>query len=188
MDYSNKIIMIREKFQLSQNDLASLLNVNIYDIKGWESGTQSLNRENLSAFYETFRVSEKMLFNEKDKCEVYFFKKKLEKNYQIFDFINEYYGSWRVCALKKAKDLFFINSIVDFLLPFTDPETVVLNWLEDKYRNHRHYLNYVLEMNNKSLLITYKKGCAYVQPIKSTETKKRFKYNGYLYKKIGYLE
>ena len=47
MDYSNKIIMIREKFQLSQNDLASLLNVNIYDIKGWESGTQSLNRENL---------------------------------------------------------------------------------------------------------------------------------------------
>lgn len=188
MDYSNKIIMIREKFGLSQNALANLLNVGIYDVRGWESGTQHLSKENLRAFYETFRVSEKMLLNESDKCEVYFLKKQLNKNYQLFDFTNEYYSSWRLCALKKLKDLFFINTMVSILLPFTDPDVIVHEYLMDKYKSHKHYLDYVLETNEASLLINYKKGYAYVQPIKYTGNKKRFKYNGYLYKKMGYLE
>lgn len=188
MNYSEKIIMIREKFCLSQNNLANLLNVSIYDVRGWENGTQNLSEDNIKKFYDIFRTTKKMLLNDNDKCEVYFMKKQLNKNYQIFDFINEYYSSWRVCALKKEKDLYFLNAIVDIFRPYSDPHGVIFNRLDDKFRDRKHFLEYLLENGDKTMLITYKKEFVYAQPIVIKKKKKRFKYNGYIYRKIGYLE
>lgn len=193
MDYSKKIIALREQFHLNDIQFSEVLNTPVFEVRNWQNGVQKPSIDALKRFYDVFGVTKEMLFNNNVKCTSYAMKIKINKNYTLFDSINSYYGQWRTCALKKKMNLYILNPIVSLLYYITSPfealgDTVVNSAVYEykSRRNYVDYLDYLIEDGNHAVLVNYKKGYAFFQPLKKIPKRRKFKFNGRIYKKMGY--
>lgn len=193
MDYSQKIISIRETYHLNDVQFSEALNVPVFEVRNWQNGIQKPSADALKRFYEVFGVTKDMILNNNVKCTTYAMKIKLSKNYNLFDSINSYYSQWRTCALKKRMNLYILNPIVNFFYYITSPFEAIGDRAIDaaiysykSSRNYVDYLDYLIENNTHALIVNYKKGYAFFQPLKKIPRKRRFKFNGRIYKKMGY--
>lgn len=194
MDYSAKIIKIKEQFHLNDMQFADILNVPVSEVKDWQNGIQKPSKESLKILYDVFGITADMLFNNKKRCLVHLMRIRLNKSFQLMDAIYSYYSQWRVCALRKRKNIYILNPIISFFgfiaAPFeTIGDTVVDSAIEfgKSKRNYVDYVDYLLEYNGNAILISYKNSNAFIQPLLSVPTRRKFKFNGNIYKKIGYM-
>ena len=194
MDYSSKIVKIKNQFCLNDMQFSNVLNVPVIEVGNWQNGIEKPSKEDMDKLYDIFGITSNMLFNPKNKCNVYAMRIRLNKNFQLMDAINAYYGQWRVCALKKRRNLYILNPIVYFLYfvfaPFETIGDAIIDVTSDsikKNRNYVDYVDYLLEYNDNAILINYKKGYAFIQALENFPRKRNFKFNGRIYKKIGYM-
>ena len=195
MDYSTKITKIKEQFHLDDVQFADILNVSVVEVREWQKGIQKPSKESLKILYDVFGVTSNMLFNTKKRCLVYAMRIKLNKGFQLMDAIYSYYGQWRVCALRKRLNLYILNPIMSFLFfivsPFETISDAVIDVASDsikKDRNYVDYVDYLVENNENAILINYKNGYAFIQALPNVPKKSKFKFNGRIYKKIGYMD
>ena len=193
MDYSKKIIALREQYHLNDIQFSEVLNAPVFEVRNWQNGIQKPSADALKHFFDVFGVTKEMLFNNNVKCTSYAMKVKTNKNFSLFDAVNSYYGQWRTCALKKRVNLYILNPIISILYfilcPFEAIGDKAIDAAVDSYKSNRNfvdYLDYLIENGNHALIVNYKHGYAFFQPLKRIPKKRRFKFNGRIYKKMGY--
>ena len=194
VDYSAKIINVKELFHLNDAQLADILKVSIHELRDWQNGIKTPSKENIKLLYNVFGITSDMLFNDKKRCNVRTMKIKLDKNFQLMDAIYSYYSQWRVCALTKRNDLYIFNPILSFLYFIIYPFEAIGDAIEETTvdsikgkRNYIDYVDYLLEHNCNFILVYYKKKCAFIHLLRKVPLRRRFKFKGKIYKKIGYM-
>ena len=194
MTYSSKLMQIKDSFHLTEAQFSTILNVSTYELENWLNGTQKPSKENLLQFENVFGVSSSILFKDDKKCSIKTMKIKLNKQFQLMNAMNTYFNSWKACALSKKKNLYILNPILNIfyfvISPFQTIGDIVIDKSIDNFkekRNHIDYLNYLLEYNEAGILLSYKKGYAIAQILPYIPTKRKFKFNGNIYRKKGYI-
>ena len=79
-------------------------------------------------------------------------------------------------------------SLLYFIIaPFETIGDAVIDASVDSIKDKKNYVDYLLEYNGNAVLVNYKNGYAFIQPLQNIPKKRKFKFNGKIYKKIGYM-
>ena len=123
MNFNEKLIELRKKNGLSQEELGSKLNVSRQAITKWETDAGLPDTENLKELSRIFEISIDYLLDNNNELPLLVMKKKLDKdNYKnkissYEEVLKEYYPApWKIYILTREKKMSKLEGIFDFII------------------------------------------------------------------------
>lgn len=175
MTFGQKLIEIRKKFGLSQDQFAEIIDVTRQIINEWENEGVLPDVSNLQMISKVFGITIDSLVNDDVQLSAFSMRKELDRNkyrskFTMFsEVLNEYYSEpWEIFILKREKKMTILENIIDFcvdIMPFT---------LADIVRDTSPY--YLVKKDNLKLLVNIKNYVLYVVELPSNIDDKKFIY------------
>ena len=173
MTFGQKLKEIRSRFNISQEKMASLINVSRQAITKWESDLGMPDISNIETISKTFNVSIDKLLSEEDLPMLVYqkeldktkYKNKVDAYNKIF---KEYYSlPWEIYVLSMSKKLNIIEKVLDL---FTGGD---YNLIKDVSDLSPYYL---VKKDNTSLLVNIKNWTLFVVELPTNTNNKKFSY------------
>ena len=175
MTLGQKLKEIRKKFNLSQEDLAEIMNVSRQAITKWESDNGLPDISNLQELSKVFGVTVDYLLNDNNNLPALSMKKELDKNKyknkvtMYEEVLKEYYPApYEIYILSRTKKLNFIETLID---TFIAPEIGPVSTADDLSDLSPYYL---VKKDNLKLLVNIKNYVLEVIELPSTINDKKF--------------
>lgn len=122
MTLGEKLKEIRKRFELSQEELAEIINVSRQAITKWENDNGMPDISNLKELSKIFGITIDYLLSESDDLPLIAMKISINKDKyknKIFSYdkiIEEYFGEYEVYSLMREKKLNKAENVLDFLI------------------------------------------------------------------------
>ena len=191
MTIGNKIKEIRKRLSLSQEDLAELLNVSRQAITKWETENGIPDITNLQQLSTTFGITVDSLLKE-DNLPLITLRKELDKTKyknklsSYHEILKEYFNDYELYVLTREKKMNVTEFIVDLVVGGSSPEMIYPIHTADVFSDMSPY--YLGIKDNKKFLINIKKWILEVVELEENTNKKKFIYNGNIFRNGGKLK
>ena len=185
MTLGEKLREIRRKFNLSQEDLAIIINVSRQAITKWENDLGIPDIDNLKELSHTFGVSVDYLIDNKCDLPLLVMRRKLDKNQyksklsSYLEVLKEYYLDWEIYSLMREKKKNIIEKVIDF---FVDIMPITLANLVSDMSPY-----YLVKKNGVYLLINIKDWVLEITELDSNINEKKFIVNNNIFKKSNQI-
>lgn len=188
MTLGQKLKEIRNKFGLSQEQLAEIINVSRQAITKWENNGGLPDVSNLQELSKVFGVTVDYLLNDNNNLPALSMKIKLDKDKykskitMYSEVLKEYYPEpYEIYVLSRTKKLNFIELILDtFIAPEIGPVSTA-----DALGNLSPY--YLVKKDNLKLLVNIKNYTLEVIELPSNTNDKKFIYEKNAFRNSGKL-
>lgn len=173
MSFGQKLKEIRSRFNISQEKMASLVNVSRQAITKWESDLGMPDIANLETISKTFNVSIDELLSENNLPKLVYQKKLHKTKYKnkvdaYSKVLKEYYSEpWEIYVLSVSKKLNIIEKVLDL---FTGGD---YNLIKDASDLSPYYL---VKKDDTSLLVNIKDWTLFVIELPTNTNNKKFSY------------
>lgn len=192
MTLGEKIKNIRNKFGLSQEELAEIINVSRQAITKWETNVGIPDIENLKLLASTFNITVDYLINNNLNLPALTLRKELDKtkykskisSYE--EILKEYFESADIYVLTREKNMNAIERLIDFFVGGSAPEMIFPIETSDVLSDLSPY--YYIEKNNVKLLVNIKKWILEVIALPEDTNKKKFIYGKNIFRSSGKLK
>lgn len=192
MTLGEKIKNIRNKFGLSQEELAEIINVSRQAITKWETNSGIPDIENLKLLASTFNITVDYLINNDLNLPALTLRKELDKtkyksklsSYE--EILIEYFDNSDIYVLTREKNMNAIERLIDFFVGGSAPEMIFPIETADVLSDLSPY--YYIEKNNVKLLVNIKKWILEVIALPEDTDKKKFIYGKNIFRSSGKLK
>lgn len=192
MTLGEKIKNIRNKFGLSQEELAEIINVSRQAITKWETNSGIPDIENLKLLASTFNITVDYLINNDLNLPALTLRKELDKtkyksklsSYE--EILIEYFDNSDIYVLTREKNMNAIERLIDFFVGGSAPEMIFPIETADVLSDLSPY--YYIEKNNVKLLVNIKKWILEVIALPEDTNKKKFIYGKNIFRSSGKLK
>lgn len=189
MMFSQKIKEIRKRFDLSQEQLAEIINVSRQTITKWETGVGLPDVSNLQELSKVFGVTVDYLLDDDRNLPVLSMRIELDKDKynnklkMYLEVLRDYYPEpYEVYVLTRTKRLNFIELVLDtFIAPEIGPVSTA-----DSLGNLSPY--YLVKKDGLKLLVNIKDYVLEVVELPSNTNDKRFVYGKNRFRNCGKLD
>ncbi len=189
MMFSQKIKEIRKRFDLSQEQLAEIINVSRQAITKWETGGGLPDVSNLQELSKVFGVTVDYLLDDDRNLPVLSMRIELDKDKynnklkMYLEVLRDYYPEpYEVYVLTRTKRLNFIELVLDtFIAPEIGPVSTA-----DSLGNLSPY--YLVKKDGLKLLVNIKDYVLEVVELPSNTNDKRFVYGKNRFRNCGKLD
>lgn len=189
MTLGQKLKEIRNKFGLSQEQLAEIMNVSRQAITKWESDSGLPDVSNLQELSKVFGVTVDFLLNDNNSLPALSMRKELEKNKyknkmtMYEEVLKEYYKEpYEIYILSRSRKLNFIELLLDtFIAPEIGPVSTA-----DELGGLSPY--YLVKKGDLKLLVNIKNYILEVIELPSNINDKKFIYGKNIFRNCGKLK
>ncbi len=189
MTLGQKIKKIRNKFGLSQEQLAEIINVSRQAITKWENDGGLPDVSNLQELSKVFGITVDYLLNDNNGLPALSMRKELDKDKykdkitMYNEVLKEYYPEpYEIYVLSRTKKLNFIELIIDtFIAPEIGPVSTA-----DELGDLSPY--YLIEKDDLKLLVNIKNYTLEVIELPPNTNDKKFIYRKNIFRNCGKLK
>ena len=189
MTLGQKLKEIRNKFGLSQEQLAEIMNVSRQAITKWESDSGLPDVSNLQELSKVFGVTVDYLLNDNNSLPALSMRKELDKNKyknkmtMYEEVLKEYYKEpYEIYILSRSRKLNFIELLLDtFIAPEIGPVSTA-----DELGDLSPY--YLVKKGDLKLLVNIKNYTLEVIELPSNTNDKKFVYKKNIFRNCGKLK
>ena len=189
MTLGQKIKKIRNKFGLSQEQLAEIINVSRQAITKWENDGGLPDVSNLQELSKVFGITVDYLLNDNNGLPALSMRKELDKDKykdkitMYNEVLKEYYPEpYEIYVLSRTKKLNFIELIIDtFIAPEIGPVSTA-----DELGDLSPY--YLIEKDDLKLLVNIKNYTLEVIELQPNTNDKKFIYRKNIFRNCGKLK
>lgn len=191
MTLGQKLKEIRNRFGLSQEQLAEVMNVSRQAITKWEGDVGLPDISNLSELSKVFGLSIDYLLDNEKQLPTLFMKKELDKSKyknklsSYVDILKEYFGEYEIYTLSRSKSMNLIERLVDIFVGGSSPSMIFPIETADVLSDLSPY--YLVKKDNIKLLVNIKKWVLEVIELPYNTDNKKFIYNKNVFKNCGKL-